>query len=167
MNPRAIFEEILYGVSILAFALSSLFLGINLLLAALIVFSFIIGFFFRGWVVPIAALAAFCAAVIISPPSLGMLNLLAFGFFSLLPFFFCFRASAAKSAGFAPIEPLGAAVPVLAAVALFAINYGFFFSSTESLLPQGVVAVSLLILLAIAVAVPLLAEASKRLSAAG
>jgi hypothetical protein len=163
-SPRALPEGLIYCLSIAAFAISALFLGLDALLSALVVFSFIIGFFFRGWPVPIAALAAFAAAVVVSPPSLSLGNVIVFGLFALLPFLFCFRTASARNGGYMPVEPFGALIPVLACAFAFIMNTGFFFSSTESISPHGLAATSFIVLLSVSLAVPLLAEAWGRLA---
>jgi len=157
-NPRAIFEELLYCFSILVSSISALFLKLDVLLSALVVFSFIMGFFFRGRIIPTAALIAFVAAVAVSPPQLTLVNLLVFGLFGLLPFFICFRTANAKSEGFTPVEPFGVLILIFTYALIFFLNIGFFFSSTDSILPHGAIFVSLIFLLSILVAVPLLVK---------
>jgi hypothetical protein len=163
---RALAERLIYASSLACFAASSLLLGLDLALAGISCALFAWAFFRPGRTVAFASLASYLLAVALSTPSFGMPEVLGFGFFSLLPFLFLFRGASAPARGFAPVEPLGALVPVMAAAFLAISGSGAFFSSTDSILPGGIVLSSFLALLAAMLALPLASAAIRFLSRA-
>ena len=154
-----------YGVylfSFFSFAASSVFLGMNILLLGLSFASLAIALFKRSNVLSFAALFAYAAAVGIAKIGFSPMNIAVFGFFSLLPFFACFRLAGSKARGTIPWEAAAVLVPVLIALllSLFGGDAMPMLASEQALMPEWILALSLGALLAVLLAIPLAAEAA-------
>lgn len=167
LGAKEIAEYAIYAFSLLLFLASSLFLNLNIVLIALAFVSFAIAAVFRSNILSFAALFAYSAAVGTGHISFTPSNLLFFGFFSLLPFFACFRISGSKVRGTIPVEAASVLLPVFAAAFLLLFSIGPIISSEQALMPEWLLAFSLLVLLGALLAIPLLAEFWGLLTGAG
>lgn len=157
---RGYAEYAVYAFCLLLFAASSIFLGLNVLLIALAFITLGIALFKRSNALSFAALLAYSAAAALANVSLTLGNIVVFGLLSLLPFFVCFRIAGSRVRGTIPWEAAAVVLPVLVAAALLLLNIGPILSSEQALMPEWLLAFSLLVLAAALLSIPLAAEAA-------